>query len=89
VDFSEGTRTTSTLPQEVVATLPGGPAPLPSGPTCDAELPRKIRVDVPQPEADLRLQVRQATWNPSLSAETFAQPVPEGMGVESVVCEDR
>jgi hypothetical protein len=59
----------------------------PSGPTCDAEVPRKIRVEVPVPKAEVRFQYTQLVWNPPLPEGTFVQPPPLGMPSEEVRCE--
>jgi len=59
----------------------------PSGPACDAEIPRKIHVEVPDPEADVRFVYEQLSWNPPLPEGTFVQPLPAGMRVEHVTCE--
>jgi hypothetical protein len=59
----------------------------PSGPTCDAEIPRKVRVVVAEPDADVRVLYDQIVWNPPLPQGTFAQPAPPGMRPESVFCE--
>ncbi len=69
---------------------PDGLAPSvpPSGPICDAEVPRKIHVEVPdRGGADVRFQYQQLTWNPPLPEGTFDQPVPPGMRTEAVSCE--
>jgi hypothetical protein len=69
---------------------PDGLAPpvSPSGPICDAEVPRKIHMEVPDPDsADVRFQYTQLVWNPPLPEGTFDQPVPPGMRVEAVNCE--
>jgi hypothetical protein len=58
----------------------------PSGPPCDAEVPRRIHVEVPVPEADVRFVYEQLSWNPPLVEGTFDQPVPAGMRVEPVTC---
>ena len=68
--------------------LPGEPAIPPSGPTCDAEVPRKIHVEVPVPQADVRFVTRDLSWNPPLQEGTFVQPVPQGVRVEQVTCQD-
>lgn len=60
----------------------------PSGPVCDAEVPRKIHVQVQDPDADVRFVYQQLTWNPPLPEGTFVQPVPPGMRVEQVTCEE-
>ena len=59
----------------------------PSGPRCDAELPRKIHVEVTEPEADVRFQYQQLSYNPPMPEGTFEQPVPPGMRAEEVNCE--
>jgi hypothetical protein len=59
----------------------------PSGPTCDTEIPRKIHVEVPNPEADVRFQYEQVSWNPPLPEGTFVQAPPPGMRVEDVTCD--
>ncbi len=75
-------------PREDPDNLPGEPPIPPSGPTCDAEVPRKIHVEVPYPEADVRFVTTQIVWNPPLPEGTFSQPVPPGMRVESVTCDE-
>jgi hypothetical protein len=60
----------------------------PSGPACDAEVPRRIHVEVPVPEADVRFVYQQLTWNPPLPEGTFAQPPPAGMRPELVTCDE-
>jgi outer membrane lipoprotein-sorting protein len=59
----------------------------PSGPTCDAEVPRKIHLEVPAQSADVRFQYTQVVWNPPLPAGTFDQPPRPGMPIEMVTCE--
>jgi hypothetical protein len=69
---------------------PDGLAPpiAPSGPPCDAEIPRKIHVEVPDRDStDVRFQYQQLSWNPPLPEGTFDQPVPPGMRSEEVTCE--
>jgi hypothetical protein len=63
------------------------PAVPPSGPLCDSEIPRKIHVEVPEPEADVRFRYEQVSWNPPLPGGTFEQQAPPGMRVEEVRCE--
>jgi hypothetical protein len=60
----------------------------PSGPPCDAEIPHKIHVEVPSPQADVRFVYGQLSWNPPLPEGTFAQPVPAGMRLERVTCDE-
>lgn len=59
-----------------------------SGPTCSAELPRRIHVEVPGSDADVLFRYENVTWNPPLPEGTFTQPVPPGVPVEHVTCED-
>jgi hypothetical protein len=54
---------------------------------CDAEIPRKIHVEVPNPEADVRFVYQQVTWNPPLPEGTFDQPIPGGVRIEHVTCD--
>jgi hypothetical protein len=60
----------------------------PSGPICDAEVPRKIHVQVHDPDADVRFVYGQLSWNPPLLDSTFVQAPPPGMRVEEARCED-
>jgi hypothetical protein len=73
-------------PRQDPDNLPGEPPIPPSGPVCDAEVPRKIHVEVPYPTADVRFVTTQISWNPPLPEGTFAQPVPQAMRVEHVTC---
>jgi outer membrane lipoprotein-sorting protein len=61
----------------------------PSGPTCDAELPRRIQVEVPAEgnEVRFRYEDKDLTWNPPIPPGTFTQEVPGGMRAELVTCE--
>jgi hypothetical protein len=59
----------------------------PSGPACDAELPRSIRVRVPNTEQDVLIQYKDAKWNPPLVSGTFTQPEPGGVRREYVDCD--
>jgi hypothetical protein len=75
-------------PRQDPDNLPGETPIPPSGPVCDAEVPRKIHVEVPYPAADVRFVTTQITWNPPLPEGTFAQPVPPAMRVERVDCRE-
>lgn len=85
-ELRDHTRAPTAGPREDPDALPGEAAIPPSGPPCDAEVPRRIHVEVPDPEADVRFQYEQVTWNPPLPQGTFEQPVPAGMRVEHVTC---
>ena len=58
----------------------------PSGPSCTAELPRKIHVRVPSRGQDVQFRYEKVTWNPPLPPGTFAQAVPQGSRVVPVQC---
>jgi hypothetical protein len=75
-------------PRQDPDNLPGEPPIPPSGPTCDAEVPRRIHVEVPYPAADVRFVTTQLVWNPPLPEGTFIQPVPTAMRVEQVTCDE-
>jgi len=62
--------------------------PIPtSGPTCTADLPRRIHVVVPGKNEDVLFRYETVTWNPPLPEGTFRQPVPPGVYVEQVTCD--
>ena len=62
--------------------------PLPvSGPFCDAEVPRKIHVEVPGQEDDVQFRFESITWNPPLPEGTFRQARPSGLAVTPVRCD--
>jgi hypothetical protein len=56
----------------------GSTAP-PSGPTCDAELPRALRLTVPDADRVLILRSHELWHNPALEPGVFDQPVPAGV----------
>jgi hypothetical protein len=58
-----------------------------SGPTCNAELPRTIHVEVPGKDADVLFRYENVTWNPPLPEGTFTQPIPPGVEVQRVTCD--
>jgi outer membrane lipoprotein-sorting protein len=58
-----------------------------SGPTCNAELPRSIHVEVPGKDEDVIFRYENVTWNPPLPDGTFTQPVPGGVEVLRVTCD--
>jgi hypothetical protein len=60
---------------------------IPSGIACDAEIPRRIHVSVPDEDADVLFRYEDVAWNPPLPEGTFVQPPPEGMPVVPVTCE--
>lgn len=61
----------------------------PSGPACSAELPRALRMRVPNTEDDVIFTYSESKWNPPLLDGAFTQPVPGGVRKQFVTCEDR
>jgi hypothetical protein len=59
----------------------------PSGPPCDAEIPRRIHVEVPDEEADVLFRYDDVKWNPPLPPGTFTQPTPDSMPTVPVTCD--
>lgn len=59
----------------------------PSGPVCDAELPRSIRMRVPNSGADVVFQYKEARWNPPLIPGAFRQNRPGGVRERYVTCD--
>jgi hypothetical protein len=65
------------------------PPIMPSGPACDAELPRKIHVEVPEEGNDVRFRYDKAFWNPPLplGANQFVLPPLAGLQPIYVDCQ--
>lgn len=59
----------------------------PSGGVCHAEIPRSIRMRVPNTEDDVIFQYKEAKWNPPLVRGAFTQPVPGGVVRRYVDCQ--
>jgi hypothetical protein len=65
-------------------------APLPpSGPPCSAELPRGIRINVPESSQDLVIRNEEIVHNPPVSQGDFVQSPPGGVAVRYARCSDR
>ena len=58
----------------------------PIGPVCDAELPRSIRMRVPNTEEDVVFQYKEAKWNPPIVPGAFEQKPPPGVRTVFVTC---
>lgn len=59
----------------------------PSGPACNAEIPRRIHVEVPEEGDDVRFRYDKVSWNPPLTPNVFnLQPSP-GLTPQAVDCE--
>ncbi|HSO41170.1 MAG TPA: hypothetical protein VLT33_51945, partial [Labilithrix sp.] len=59
----------------------------PSGPLCEAELPRRIHIEVPDRNEELDLRYKDVAWNPPLPDGIFEQSPPPGLPVVPVRCE--
>ncbi len=63
--------------------------PIPvSGPVCQAELPRRIHVEVPGQDQDVLFRYEDVTWNPALTEGLFTQPAPPGLLPQRVTCDE-
>lgn len=62
------------------------PVPV-SGPVCQAELPRKIHVEVPGKDEDVQFRYEDVSWNAPLIEGLFTQQAPAGLDVQKVDCE--
>jgi hypothetical protein len=58
----------------------------PSGPSCDAEVPRHVRFEVPGEGRDIVFEQSEVQHNPPVSLELFEQVVPSGMRVQRSPC---
>jgi hypothetical protein len=50
-----------------------------SGPTCNAEIPRRLHVEIPVRSTDVSFRYDKVTWNPPLNADTFTQTQQPGL----------
>lgn len=62
------------------------PAVQPSGPMCRAEVPRTLRLLVPETDQDLVFVNKELTHNPPLAGEPFKQAIPRGVRVRYSAC---
>jgi hypothetical protein len=62
--------------------------PMPDAAACNAELPRRIHVEVPGKDEDVLFRYEDVKWNPSFTDGTFTQPIPPGVDVQRVICDD-
>jgi hypothetical protein len=60
----------------------------PIGGACNAEIPRSIRMQVPNTDEDVIFQYKEAKWNPPIVGGAFSQPVPGGVRKAFVDCQD-
>ena len=59
----------------------------PSGPACDAELPRSVHLAVAGTQQDLILHNRVVVHNPPLRGDSFRQTTPEGVRFHYAHCQ--
>ncbi|MGO8998462.1 MAG: hypothetical protein ACLQVI_34515 [Polyangiaceae bacterium] len=79
-------RPTTTAPARVDPDGVEPPIP-PSGPACNAEIPRRIHVEVPGESADVQFRYDDVHWNPPIPDGSFTQPPPESMPTVPVTCD--
>jgi len=60
----------------------------PSGPVCDAEVPQRLRLQVPDGDQDVILENVDVWHNPPLEANVFQQQPPGGVVVRYSDCSD-
>jgi hypothetical protein len=82
-----GNHSVAAMGKERVDALGVDPPLPPSGPFCDAEIPKHIHLEVPGPNDDVAFRYDEITWNPPLPDGIFRQPTPAGLNAESVECE--
>lgn len=66
----------------------GVPPLPPSGPPCDAELPSRVRLSVPESGQDLLIRNDRTWHNPGLAPGVFRQKPPPGVSVHQSICRD-
>ena len=62
------------------------PTVQPSGPSCDAEVPGRVRLEVPDTDQDLILRNDRMVHNPPLYPGTFRQKPPAGVRIRYAAC---
>jgi len=75
-----------TMPPIVDETGIDPPIP-PSGPACNVEVPRQIRLTVPYTTDDVMFRYKDAGVTPPLPEGVFEQPVPDGVQRRRVTCQ--
>jgi hypothetical protein len=60
----------------------------PSGPPCDAEIPRRLRIETPDTDQELVLHNKEVTHNPPLAPGVFRQQSRPGVTVRYAACAD-
>jgi hypothetical protein len=60
----------------------------PSGPVCDAQVPRRLRLEVPDTDQELVLRNKDVAHNPPIIEGAFRQQPPSGVKVRYAACSD-
>ncbi len=60
----------------------------PSGPVCEAEIPRRIHVEMPSLQTDVLFHYDKVEWNPPLEPNVFTQVQQPGLAPMAVECSD-
>jgi hypothetical protein len=67
----------------------GEAAPImPIGPVCDAEVPRRIHVEVPYRSDDVQFKYTSVEWNPPVEPSAFEQERQPGLQNVPVTCDE-
>jgi hypothetical protein len=79
------------MDKPMLPSFPGDPGVPLSGPDCDAELPRKIHVEMPVSgdDVEFRYDDKQVYWNPPLPPGQFQQQIEPGLQLVPVTCSDQ
>ncbi|MCA9591857.1 MAG: hypothetical protein KC776_01060 [Myxococcales bacterium] len=62
------------------------PTVMPSGPPCSAEVPRRMRLEVPDTDQDVIFRVKEVVHNPPIDAGTFQQSPRPGVKTRYSAC---
>ena len=80
-----GHRPSKTAPPLVDPDFPGVAQP-PSGPACAADVPGRLRFEVPASDQYLVVNNRKVVHNPPLVSGSYEQPVPPGVTIRKARC---
>jgi len=88
LDAHEKTPMSKPAPCDDVCKATGETPTQPSGPLCEAEIPRRIHVEMPSLKTDVLFRYDKVEWNPPLEANVFVQQQQAGLSPTPVECED-
>jgi hypothetical protein len=88
LDTHDKTPMSKAAPCDEVCKATGETPAQPSGPMCEAEIPRRIHVELPALSTDVLFRYDKVEWNPPLVADVFTQQQPAGLSPSPVECDD-